>query len=73
MARLSDEERRELREMAASPTVRDQFRRLRLLATIPADQVVNLDQFLDFLTAMSHLSARPAAPRPFVPYRRLML
>ena len=73
MARLSDEERRELLEMAASATVREEFRRLKLLSVIPADHVVDLDQFVDFLTAMSHLSVRPAVPRPFVPYPKLLL
>jgi len=36
-------------------------------------QHVDVDKFISFLTAMSRLNPKPAAPRPFVPYRQVKI
>ena len=68
---LSEEDKQEMREMAASATIREEFRRLRELS--PAGQPVDLDRYIQFLTAMSRLNPQPAPPRPFVEYRTVKL
>lgn len=67
---LSERECREMKAMAQSADVRDEFRQLKAAQTA---QPVDLNQFLRFLTAMSRFSAQPTAPRPFVPYARVLL
>ena len=68
---LSEEEKREMRELAGSAAIRDEFRLLRRLSR--AHQRVDVDQFIQFLTAMSRLSARPAVPRAFVRYTQVKI
>ena len=68
---LSEEEKQEMREMAGSAAVRDEFRLLRKLSS--ARQRVDIDCYIQFLTAMSRLSAKPAPPRTFVKYTSVKL
>ena len=70
---LSDEEKRQLKEMAASAAIREEFQRLREASKFPRGQSVNIDELLDFLTTMSRLCPTPPPPRPFVPYTRVLL
>lgn len=70
---LSEQEKREMLEMARSATVREEFRQLKAASQIPAGQSVDMDHLLDFLTAMSRLSTQPAPPRPFVEYTNVRL
>ena len=67
---LSEEEKQEMREMAASAAIREEFRRLRKLS---ADQPVDIDRYIQFLTAMSRLNPKPALPRAFVNYTSVKL
>jgi len=68
---LSEEEKRELKEMAASTSVRDEFRLLRRLSL--EHQRVDVDRFIKFLTAMSRLNPKPAPPRKFINYKSVKL
>jgi len=52
--------------MAASASVRDEFRLLRRLSL--EHQRVDVDRFMQFLTAMSRLNSKPAPPRKFIEY-----
>ena len=70
---LTDSQRREMREMAGSIAIRDEFRRLKTASTPPAHTPIDLDRLLDFLTAMTRLSAQPASPRRFIAYSRVLL
>lgn len=70
---LSEEERREMREMAQSEAIREEFCRLKAASRLDPTQPVDLDQLLDFLTTMSRLSAQPLPQRPFVAYSRVLL
>ena len=70
---LSEEERREMKVMAASATLREEFNRLRAASRCPPGQPMDVDQLLDFLTTMSRLSSQPPSPRPFLPYSRVRL
>jgi hypothetical protein len=68
---LSEKEKQEMREMAASATVRDEFRLLRRLSL--ARQPVDVDRFIQFLTAMARLNPKPAPLRAFVEYTSVKL
>jgi hypothetical protein len=68
---LSEKEKREMRELAASATVRDEFRLLRRLSL--ARQPVDVDRFIQFLTAMARLNPKPAPTRAFVEYTSVKL
>ena len=69
---LSEQERREMAEMARSPAIREEFERLRRASQLDPSQPVDLDQLLDFLTTMSRCFPAPP-PRPFVRYSRVLL
>jgi len=68
---LSEEEKQELREMAASASVRDEFRLLQRLSR--EHQRVDVDRLLHFLTVMSRLNPKPAPPRKFIQYTLVKL
>ncbi len=68
---LTEEEKQELKQLASSTAIRDEFRLLRKNSL--ALQPVDVDQLLRFLTAMSRLSPTPAAPRAFVPYTQVKI
>lgn len=68
---LSEEEKQELRELAGSAALRDEFRLLRKNSL--AFQRADADVVIRFLTAMARLSPTPAAPRAFVPYAQVKI
>jgi hypothetical protein len=70
LAVLSEEEKQEMKEMAASAAVRDEFRMLKRLS---ADRPVNIDRYIQFLTAMSCLRPELSTSRIFVEYRNVKL
>lgn len=70
---LSDEARRQMKADAASAAIREDFERLAALSRPDPAQPIDLDRLLNFLTAMSRLSAQPLSPRPFVPYSHVLL
>lgn len=65
---LSEDEKRELRALANSSTLRDEFRQLRAAAYAGIEQPVNIDHLLGFLTTMSRLWSVPPSQKAFVPY-----
>ena len=71
MGRLSKKEKQEIRKLAASKTVRDEFRLLRKQSLQP--RRTNIDHFIRFLTVMSRLNSRPAQRRAFVEYTQVKL
>jgi hypothetical protein len=64
---LTEEEKRELREMAASPTLREEFQTLRRNSR-KVETKISADDLMRWLTAMSRISPQPARSRPFVHY-----
>jgi len=69
---LTEEEKQELKELAGSAAIRDEFRLLRR-NSMALQQRVDVDKFISFLTAMSRLNPTPPAPRAFVPYKQVKL
>ena len=68
---LSDKEKQELREMAGSQTLRDEFRLLRRLSL--AHRPVDVDSFIQFLTTMARLHPNSSPLRAFVEYTSVRL
>ncbi len=62
---LSNEEKKELLEMARSATLREEFRTLRRTSEALSRRV-SVDDLIHWLTAMSRFLPKPANPRPFV-------
>ena len=69
---LTDEEKQELKELAGSAAIREEFRLLRR-NSMALQQRVDVDTFISFLTAMSRLNPKHPAPRAFVPYKQVKL
>ena len=69
---LTDEEKKELKELAGSAAIREEFRLLRR-NSMALQQRVDVDKFISFLTAMSSLNPSPPAPRAFVPYKQVKI
>jgi hypothetical protein len=68
---FSEKEKQEMKEMGASKRVRDEFRQLRKQSL--QHQPLNLDHFIQFLTAMSRLNPQRVRPRTFVEYTQVKL
>jgi len=68
MGMLSEDEKRELRSLASSPTLRNEFRQLRKSSYAGTERPIDVDQLISFLTTMSRLCSTPPQPRSFVPY-----
>ncbi len=66
---LSEQERQEMLEMARSPQIREEFRRLEAAR---AKRPVDVEAYIHFLSAMSRILPLPP-PRPLVPYTRVLL
>ena len=64
---LSEQERRELKALAASSKMREAFERLSASSSIPRGEQVNLDHLMQFLTGMSRMFSRPSDPRRLTP------
>jgi hypothetical protein len=64
---LTEAEKQELREMAASTTLRDEFQTLQRNSR---NREVNIsaDDLMCWLTAMAQICPRPTSSRPFIHY-----
>jgi len=69
---LSDQEKQELLEMAASPVLREEFRTLRRNSDDFARRVT-VDELVKWLTAMSRFLPKPAEARRFVEYKNVKI
>ena len=67
---LSEPERQELKALARSHALREDCRRLTAATTA---QPMDLDQLLNFLSAMSRLSPETSRPRQFLAYSRVRI
>ena len=67
---LSEEEKGELREMAASATLREEFRLLRRHSQQLARRVT-VDELIRWLTAMARVVANPSKPCRLVDYKNM--
>jgi hypothetical protein len=70
---LSEQERQELKAMAASVEVREEFRRLGSASRAATEGRMSVDHLLGFLTTMPRLSAVPPPKKAFVPYTDVRL
>lgn len=68
---LSDAEKRDLREMAGSAAIREEFRAVRAASAPPPGAEIDLDTLVAFLTAMNRILPLPS--RPFVEHSRVLL
>lgn len=73
MSMLSEEEKQEIKSLAGSAKIREEFRQLRLAPGPGNGEPVNIDYLLSFLTAMTRLSSVSATPKPFVPYTNIRI
>ena len=64
---LTNEEKQELREMAASTTLREEFRTLRRNSRT-GEGNISADDLMRWLTAMARICSQAAKSRPFVHY-----
>ena len=69
---LSEEEREELRAMARSERVREEFRAIRA-AGQPTHHARSVDDLVAFLTFVNRLPATLPPPRPFPIYTNIRL
>jgi hypothetical protein len=67
---LSEEEKQELLDLAASPQVREEFRLLRRLSR---ERSIDVDELIRFLNFMARLHPASAAHRGFVTYTNVKL
>ena len=65
---LSEDEKRELKSLANSSTLRDEFRQLRAASYAGIEKPMDIDQLLSFLTTMARLCSVPPSQKAFVPY-----
>ena len=70
---LTEHEREELKALAASSKMREEFQRLSASSFIPRGERVNLDQLMQFLTGMSRMFSQPAGPSTPIPSPRFRL
>ena len=68
---LSDQEKHEMRDLAHSEALREEFRMLRSSSRIPQAMAPDFDTTLQFLTAMSRFM--PPIKRAYVAYTRVLL
>ena len=67
---LSEREKLELREMAASETLREEFRALRRYSR-QLERRVSVDEFIRWLTAMARAFPKSSKARRFVEYKNV--
>ncbi len=70
--RLSEQEKQEMKEMAASTAIREEFEQLRRASQFDPHQPMDLDLLINWLSTMNRCFP-PPPPRPFVPYTRVLL
>jgi hypothetical protein len=64
---LTEAEKQELREMAASMTLREEFQTLRRNSRT-REINISVDDLMHWLTAMAQILPKPARPRPCIHY-----
>lgn len=69
---LTEEEKRELREMAESASLKEEFRALRRNSRA-IEGCLSIDQLIQWLSAMARSCPVPAKPRTFVDYPNVKL
>jgi len=67
---LSEQEKLELREMAGSAALRDEFRTLRRNSQ-QLERRLTIDELMSWLSAMARLLPKPTEPRRFVEYKNV--
>ncbi len=67
---LSEQEKLELREMAQSATLREEFRALRRYSQ-QLERRITVDELMSWLSAMARVLPKPAKPRRFVEYKNV--
>jgi hypothetical protein len=67
---LSEQEKLELREMAQSATLREEFRALRRYSQ-QLERRITVDELMSGLSAMARVLPKPAKPRRFVEYKNV--
>jgi hypothetical protein len=67
---LSDQEKLELREMAQSATMREEFRMLRRNLQ-QLERRITVDELVRWLSAMARVLPHPAKPRRLVEYKNV--
>lgn len=69
---LTEDEKRELREMAGSASLKEEFRVLRRNSRAIEGRL-SVDQLIQWLSAMARVEPVPAKPRTFVDYPNVKL
>jgi hypothetical protein len=69
---LTEAEKRELREMAASTTLREEFQTLQRNSR-NREANISVDDLMRWLTAMGQICPRLASSRPFIHYRHVKI
>ena len=69
---LTENEKQEMREMAGSALLREEFRTMRRNSRAIEDKL-NIDELIHWLTAMARVSPPPANIRPFIYYTNVKL
>jgi hypothetical protein len=70
--RLTEDEKREMREMAESASLQEEFRTMRRNSRAIEEQFT-VDQLIRWLTTMARTYPTPAKPRAFVQYTNVKL
>ena len=69
---LTEKEKREMREMGESASLREEFRTLRRNSRA-IEERIGLDQVVRWLTAMTRISSAAAKRRPFTDYANVKI
>ena len=69
---LTEKEKREMREMAESASLKEEFRTMRRNSRA-IEERMGLDQVVRWLTAMTRSFPADAKPRPFVRYTNVKI
>ena len=69
---LTENEKRELREMAESASLKEEFRAMRRNSRAVEDRMT-IDDWIRWLTAMGRAFPAPAKPRPVSPYTNVKI
>ena len=69
---LTESERREMREMAESASLKEEFRAMRRNSRA-IEARLSVDQLIHWLTALARSCPVPPKPRPFVDYTNVKI
>lgn len=69
---LTEHEKREMREMAESESLQEEFRTMRRNSRAIEEQFT-IDQLIRWLTTMARTCPTPPKPRPFVQYTNVKI